>query len=401
MTRRVFAAAVLVAVAGCTVPSADESEILGETSDALSNGATYVLKLPKMSGDTGNCVDVDGNSSSNGANVHEWDCNSSDAQRFVAEDMGSGFYRLRHKNTDKCIQVDCPEQSGACMAAGRNITQWTCDGSSWKQWRFFSYNGYYQMQNRNNTGYCLDVQGGDTHTANGTNIALWTCGSSGTTKGNQTVNPVGSSSGGGGSGIAGVISESTFNSWFPNRAYSDIANQSDTTLRKREVAAILANFAHETGDFVYPVEQNTSNYCSYCDWSQWYGCPAGSCNYYGRGWTQLSWNFNYYAAGNSLGYDLLHNPGWVASNASISAQTAAWYWRTQNGPGGYGNNCHDAMNASSGSGGFGATIWHINGSLECGKSSGSVGNEQMWDRVNRYKTYCNRLGVSYGNNLTC
>ena len=58
------------------------------------------------------------------------------------------------------------------------------------------------------------------------------------------------------------------------------------------------------------------------------------------------------------------------------------------------------MLASGGSGGFGATIAHINGSLECPSLGG--GNTSARDeRIKRYKQFCDLLGVTYGNNLTC
>ncbi len=81
-------------------------------------------------------------------------------------------------------------------------------------------------------------------------------------------------------------------------------------MKKQEAAAFLANVSHETGGLVHVVEQNQANYPHYCDWGQPYGCPAGQAAYYGRGPIQLSWNFNYKAAGDALGIDLLNNPGW-------------------------------------------------------------------------------------------
>ena len=79
-------------------------------------------------------------------------------------------------------------------------------------------------------------------------------------------------------------------------------------MKKREAAAFLANVSHETGGLVYIKEINEANYPHYCDTSQPYGCPAGQAAYYGRGPIQLSWNFNYKAAGDALGIDLLANP---------------------------------------------------------------------------------------------
>ena len=129
-----------------------------------------------------------------------------------------------------------------------------------------------------------------------------------------------------------VVSEAQFGQMFPDRnafysysgltaalsAYPGFANTGDDTVKKQEAAAFLANVSHETGGLVYVVEQNTANYPHYCDTSQPYGCPAGTAAYYGRGPIQLSWNFNYKAAGDALGIDLLHNPYLVEQKAAVA-----------------------------------------------------------------------------------
>ncbi len=126
------------------------------------------------------------------------------------------------------------------------------------------------------------------------------------------------------------VSEAQFNQFFPNRnsfytysgltaalsAYPGFANSGSETIQKREAAAFLANVSHETGGLVHIVEQNTANYPHYCDTSQSYGCPAGNDQYYGRGPIQLSWNFNYKAAGDALGIDLLNNPSLVQNDSA-------------------------------------------------------------------------------------
>ncbi|MFF3150424.1 glycoside hydrolase family 19 protein, partial [Streptomyces sp. NPDC057927] len=169
-----------------------------------------------------------------------------------------------------------------------------------------------------------------------------------------------------------VVSEAQFNQMFPNRssfytysglraamsAYPAFANTGSDTVKKQEAAAFLANVSHETGGLVYVVEQNTANYPHYCDWSQPYGCPAGQSAYYGRGPIQLSWNFNYKAAGDALGIDLLNNPWRVEQDPAVAMMTGLWYWNTQSGPG-----TMTAHNAMVNGAGFGQTIWAINGSL--------------------------------------
>jgi predicted chitinase/chitodextrinase len=202
------------------------------------------------------------------------------------------------------------------------------------------------------------------------------------------------------------VSEAQFNQMFPSRnsfytysglvaalsAYPAFAATGSTTVRAQEAAAFLANVSHETGGLVYVVEQNTSNYGSYCDTSQSYGCPAGTAAYYGRGPIQLSWNFNYKAAGDALGIDLLHNPNLVQTDASVAWKTGLWYWDTQTGPG-----TMTAHNAMVNGNGFGETIRSLNGSLECNGNNVA----EMQDRVSKYQSYAAVLGVSPGSNLTC
>jgi predicted chitinase len=203
-----------------------------------------------------------------------------------------------------------------------------------------------------------------------------------------------------------VVSEAQFNQMFPSRnsfytysgltaalsAYPGFANTGSDTTKKQEAAAFLANVSHETGGLVYIVEQNTANYPTYCDWSQSYGCPAGQAAYYGRGPLQISWNFNYKAAGDALGIDLLGNPWLVQNDSAVAWKTALWYWNTQSGPGSM--TPHNAMVNGAG---FGQTIRSINGSIECdGKSPA-----QVQSRVDAYTRFTSILGTSTGANLYC
>ena len=210
---------------------------------------------------------------------------------------------------------------------------------------------------------------------------------------------------GGGNTSGFVVSEAQFNQMFPARnsfytyagltdamkKYPAFATTGSDTVKKQEAAAFLANVSHETGGLVYIDEINTANWPTYCDYSQPYGCPAGQSAYHGRGPIQLSWNFNYYAAGNALGVDLLNNPGLVGTNASISWQTGLWYWMT--GTGAAGTTSHNAMVNGQG---FGTTIRAIN-SIECNGGNPA----QVQSRVNLYTQFAGILGVATGGNLSC
>jgi predicted chitinase/chitodextrinase len=203
-----------------------------------------------------------------------------------------------------------------------------------------------------------------------------------------------------------VVSEAQFNQMFPGRnsfytyqglvtalsAYPAFAGTGDATVRKQEAAAFLANINHETGGLVHIVEQNTANYPHYCDPGQSYGCPAGQAAYYGRGPIQLSWNFNYKAAGDALGIDLLRNPNLVQNDAAVAWKTGIWYWMTQTGPG-----TMTGHNAMVNGRGFGESIRSINGSIECNGGNPA----QVQSRIAAYQSFSSILGVSPGANLSC
>ncbi|GAB3645309.1 glycoside hydrolase family 19 protein [Glycomyces tarimensis] len=203
-----------------------------------------------------------------------------------------------------------------------------------------------------------------------------------------------------------LVSEAQFNQMFPNRnsfytyqglvqatsSFPAFTNTGSDTVRRQEAAAFLANIAHETGGLVHIVEQNTDNYSHYCEPSRPFGCPAGQSAYYGRGPMQLSWNYNYNAAGNALGLPLLNNPWLVEQNATVAWQTALWYWNTQSGPGSMSG--HTAMTTGAG---FGATIRSINGSVECDGRNPA----QVQSRIANYQRYTQILGVPTGGNLSC
>ncbi|MEU4584186.1 glycoside hydrolase family 19 protein [Kitasatospora aureofaciens] len=202
------------------------------------------------------------------------------------------------------------------------------------------------------------------------------------------------------------FSQAQFDQMFPNRnpfytyqglldatsAYPGFAATGSDTVRRQEAAAFLANVSHETGGLLYVVEQNTSNYPHYCDTSQPYGCPAGQAAYYGRGPIQLSWNFNYKAAGDALGLDLLNHPDLVQTDPAVAWKTGLWYWNTQNGPGTM--TAHDAMVNGRG---FGETIRSINGALECNGNN----TAQMQHRISLYQGFVQILGTVPGGNLSC
>uniref|UniRef100_J3MEJ8 chitinase n=1 Tax=Oryza brachyantha TaxID=4533 RepID=J3MEJ8_ORYBR len=87
---------------------------------------------------------------------------------------------------------------------------------------------------------------------------------------------------------------------------------------------------------------------------------------------QISWNFNYGPAGQSIGFDGLGDPDAVARSAVLTFQTALCV--------------HDAIVSGQG---FGTTINAINGALECdGKNPDAVNSHVAY-----YRQFYQQLGV--------
>ena len=134
-------------------------------------------------------------------------------------------------------------------------------------------------------------------------------------------------------------------------------------------------------DFCYIEEIDGPSKDYYDESNTQYPCVSGK-GYYGRGPIQISWNYNYGPAGESIGFDGLNNPETVANDPAVSFKTAFWFWM---------NNVHSIIGQ-----GFGATIRAINGG-ECGGGNSAAVNA----RIGYYTDYCNQFGVSTGGNLSC
>jgi predicted chitinase len=202
-----------------------------------------------------------------------------------------------------------------------------------------------------------------------------------------------------------VVTKAQYNKMFPHhkklytykglvkaiKAFPDFAHTGDAKTRKREAAAFLANVSHETSGLIYINEQNKAAWPTYCA-DEPYGCPAGQSAYHGRGPLQISWNYNYKAAGDAFHVDLLHHPDLAAKNSTVTWKLALWYWMTQSGPGTM--TPHHAMVKH---GGFGETIRSINGGIECNGGNPA----EVQDRIAKYKRFTKMLHVGTGRHLSC
>ncbi|WP_413102901.1 glycoside hydrolase family 19 protein [Streptomyces sp. Inha503] len=394
---------VRVALATGAVAAAVAITLFGGAPEKLLAASGASASQGPVTGLAGKCLDVAEAKRDNGTAVQLFDCNGTGAQR--VSNPGDGTLRV----LGKCLDV-----LGGGTADGTPVQLWDCNGGPGQQWVVTEAHDIVNPA----ADKCLDVR--DNNSANWTRLQIWTCAGTANQKWTalagarhtpahvvpQTRKPSDSVPRTRKPNAGFVVSEKQFNEMFPNRnsfytydglisalnAYPGFATTGSDTVRKQEAAAFLADVGHETGGMVHVVEQNKANYPGYCDPGKPYGCPAGQDSYYGRGPIQLSWNYNYKAAGDALGIDLLGNPGLVQNDAAVAWKTGLWYWNTQSGAGTM--TPHDAMVNQAG---FGQTIRSINGSLECGGGNPA----QVQSRVESYHRFTQILGVAPGDNLSC
>ncbi len=131
----------------------------GESSGIVS-GATYKITVRH----SGKSLDID--SSNN--NLMQYDYWGGDNQQFVVTNVGSGYYRISPLSaTDYGLDVN--QQS---TEDGANVQIWSYWGGANQRWQINDLgNGFYSIINRN-SGKSLHVE--DRHTTNGANVLQWT-----------------------------------------------------------------------------------------------------------------------------------------------------------------------------------------------------------------------------------
>jgi hypothetical protein len=137
---------------------------LGGTGDSsgLEDGAAYVF----TSLQSGYCLDVVDGSAEAGANIRQWDCNGSGAQRFAIDRQPDGTARLVNAGSGLCAGArdDAPD-------AGANVEQVACAGAT--RWRIENVGDRTYRLVHAGRGVCLDVAGGSVEM--GANVQQWTC----------------------------------------------------------------------------------------------------------------------------------------------------------------------------------------------------------------------------------
>ena len=115
------------------------------------------------------CIDVAAASLNDGANVQQYHCNGTGAQKFDLTYMGSGWYRILNANSGKSLDV-----ASASLGDGANIQQWSDNGSGAQRFaiKATAVATEFTIENQA-SGKCVDIV--DWSTADGGNIQQWAC----------------------------------------------------------------------------------------------------------------------------------------------------------------------------------------------------------------------------------
>jgi hypothetical protein len=152
---------------------------------AVVSCATIALQFPAAASGgwvisydiSDSCVEVQGRSKENSAQVQIWGCHAIPVPAhhiWNFNNLSNGYYHIWNENSGKCMNVQ-----GGVKTNSAKVIQYTCQGLSKTndQWKLQYYGGglhgdVYYIINRN-SGKCLNVQGGSWD--DGTDLIQYTC----------------------------------------------------------------------------------------------------------------------------------------------------------------------------------------------------------------------------------
>jgi arabinan endo-1,5-alpha-L-arabinosidase len=116
---------------------------------------------------SGKCLDVNGRSLADGADVIQWACTGATNQQWRIEATSGGYSRFVSVNSGKVLDV-----ANCGTADGTNVQQWTWLNNHCQQWRTVTTDGAWVRIENRNSAKVLDVA--SCGTADGTDVRQWT-----------------------------------------------------------------------------------------------------------------------------------------------------------------------------------------------------------------------------------
>lgn len=149
-------------------------EVATDHQPLLVNNGGAVFSI--VARHSGKCLDLNGGSSADGANIQQWTCNGLSPQAWRLQTLNDGYFYLVNGASGKVADV-----WGWGTADGSNVNQWTNTGGANQQFQFVpTTDGWFKIVNRN-SGKPIEVAAGgtgdganvDISTANGQQYQEW------------------------------------------------------------------------------------------------------------------------------------------------------------------------------------------------------------------------------------
>ncbi len=145
------------------VPQANGTVLAAPSGETSTTPTSFQL----VNRNSGKCLDLDGGSTADGANVRQWTCGGGTNQRWRVEDQADDTSRLVNVASGKVLDVaDCASADGA------DLRQWSWLNNTCQRFRlvYTSTGGWVRIVNQA-TGKVADVA--DCGTADGTDVRQW------------------------------------------------------------------------------------------------------------------------------------------------------------------------------------------------------------------------------------
>jgi GH43 family beta-xylosidase len=145
-------------------PVALGTTLPGPSGETATTPTAYTL----VNRNSGKCLDVEGGSTLDGANIFQWTCHGGANQKWRVEDLGDDTSRLVNVATGKVADT-----AYCATTDGTDIAQWSWLNNNCQKWRLvYTATGDYVRLVNENSGKVADVA--NCGTTDGTDVRLWT-----------------------------------------------------------------------------------------------------------------------------------------------------------------------------------------------------------------------------------
>ncbi|GAA2508133.1 RICIN domain-containing protein [Streptomyces gobitricini] len=120
---------------------------------------------------SGKCLEIEGGKTTDGINVQQYACNSTDSQKWNAVAHTGGTFEMRSVKSGKCLEIQ-----GKSVKAGAAVQQFACGQGTHQRWRMLLVDPVrklYELQPAHAEEMCVDVPSAKQD--NGVDAQLYTC----------------------------------------------------------------------------------------------------------------------------------------------------------------------------------------------------------------------------------